>query len=825
EIYLQPKLNIQVNKMCGAEALVRWRHPIRGLLSPGEFIPVFERNGFIIKLDYYVWEQVCKCLRRWLDEGKTPYPISVNVSRVNLYNPKLAELILQLVKKYNLSPSLLNLELTESAYTDNPIAASETIALLQSYGFVILMDDFGSGYSSLNILKDISVDELKIDMRFLSETKIPGRGENIIASVVRMAKWLNIPVVTEGVETKEQTDFLRSIGCDCIQGYYYAKPMKVSEYEDLCNRQFIGLNPIEKQVDGQYQYDEIFAQNPEMTKLFINSYKAAAIYEFSADGIELLRVNNIYYTLFGQHAMTENTRDLLAAVDTEYKDIVQQAFATCVKTKKPTECEYVRRRADGLPVWAHVELAYVSKIGDKSIVSGVLTDNTLKKEIEKELQNYREALLSQHDDTNTILIVDDAVTNRIILKKIFEPQFKILEAENGEEAMKILKEKMEEIDLILLDIMMPVMDGREFLKQKQKIPMLDDTPVMIITADDSDAQQVEALSLGARDYIVKPFNAELVVRRVKNVMGFSRQFKEMAREYSNMSELVKKDPMTGLLNRISAQTMITQHLENTSDIHAMMMLDVDNFKNINDTYGHVIGDEVICAVAKRLKLFFRQSDIVARMGGDEFSVFIGHIPEDEVAEKKAIELCRSMADIVIGDENMRISCSVGVAVSNSDEDTFETLYVNADKALYNAKCNGKGSVSVFGKDDAEFFVKRISDAEGILNDIQDSLLICSLETNSILYANDYVCKQLGSDKKDVIGRKCYEVLMGAEDYCKGCPKNKPNQTDISGRLLHYSKSGKTFMLRGKYINWNGIPAYMELAVDVTDIDMCHVTQG
>ncbi|MEF9840338.1 MAG: EAL domain-containing protein [Lachnospiraceae bacterium] len=214
QIYLQPQYNIHTNLPCGAEALVRWMHPVKGMLTPDKFISVFERNGFITKLDYYVWEQACKCLHNWKLQGIQPYPLSVNVSRVNIYNPKLTEILLSLVNQYQLEPELLNLELTESAYTDNPIAMKKAMTQLQSHGFIIMMDDFGSGYSSLSLLKEIMIDVLKIDMRFLTKTDVTGRGENIIASVIRMAKWLKIPVIAEGAETAEQVDFLRSVGCD-----------------------------------------------------------------------------------------------------------------------------------------------------------------------------------------------------------------------------------------------------------------------------------------------------------------------------------------------------------------------------------------------------------------------------------------------------------------------------------------------------------------------------------------------------------------------------------------------------------------------------------
>ncbi|MEG1579579.1 MAG: EAL domain-containing protein, partial [Oscillospiraceae bacterium] len=176
-------------------------HPKKGMLFPDAFIPVFERNGFITKLDYYVWEQACKCLHKWKSKGVVPAPLSVNISRVNLYNPNLVETLVDLVERYDIEPALLNLELTETAYTDNPTSMKKTMEQFHRHGFTLLMDDFGSGYSSLSLLKDIAIDILKIDMGFLTETDMPGRGENIIASVIRMAKWLNIPVIAEGAET------------------------------------------------------------------------------------------------------------------------------------------------------------------------------------------------------------------------------------------------------------------------------------------------------------------------------------------------------------------------------------------------------------------------------------------------------------------------------------------------------------------------------------------------------------------------------------------------------------------------------------------------
>ena len=234
-LYLQPKYGLVSYALEGAEVLIRWISPEKGMISPGKFIPVFEKNGQIMKLDYYVWEQSCKLIRSWLDRGIDPFPVSVNISRISMYNPRIAEEIYNLALKYNIPPRLFQLELTESAYTDNPDMIKKAIRQLHDYGFTILMDDFGSGYSSLNILKDITVDVLKLDMKFMSahDSENQKRSESIVTNVVNLAKDLELPVIAEGVEEKEQVRFLESIDCDYAQGYYFAKPMPVAEYEKL----------------------------------------------------------------------------------------------------------------------------------------------------------------------------------------------------------------------------------------------------------------------------------------------------------------------------------------------------------------------------------------------------------------------------------------------------------------------------------------------------------------------------------------------------------------------------------------------------------------
>jgi len=299
KIYLQPKYDLKTNLPCGAEALVRWQHPERGMISPGEFIPVFEQNGFISELDYYVWDQVCALIRKWMDAGLNPSPVSVNVSRVDMYNPHVVNVVRSLTKKYGIPESLLNLELTESAYMDNPDTMKKVVADLQKNGFTVMMDDFGSGYSSLNTLQDIHVDVLKIDMKFLSGRGSDGRSEQILASVIRMAGWLNLSVIVEGVETEQQAVFLRSIGCGYVQGYFFARPMPVEQYEELVGKNGQASSDM-KYAKRKVDINKVVWAFDEDSESVLNALSSpAAIFEYSRQMTEVLRVNKMYNDEFG----------------------------------------------------------------------------------------------------------------------------------------------------------------------------------------------------------------------------------------------------------------------------------------------------------------------------------------------------------------------------------------------------------------------------------------------------------------------------------------------------------------------------------------------
>ena len=233
-MYLQPKYSISKNKIIGAEALVRWINPERGMIFPDQFIPVIEENGSVVQVDHYIWRRACMFIKKCIDQGIEPCPISVNVSRVHLRGDDCPQIISDMVKDAGIPRELLELEITETA-DDRQI--SRQTALLKDNGFKLLMDDFGSGYSSLNVLLESPFDVIKLDKRFIENMMTSDKGRNILENVLQMASNLHITVLAEGVETKEQVELLQSIGCDQVQGYYYAKPMPENDFFELLKKQ------------------------------------------------------------------------------------------------------------------------------------------------------------------------------------------------------------------------------------------------------------------------------------------------------------------------------------------------------------------------------------------------------------------------------------------------------------------------------------------------------------------------------------------------------------------------------------------------------------
>ncbi len=231
--YYQPKYDLMTGEIKEAEALVRWIHPEKGVMPPSSYLPIFERNGFITKMDAEICDLVCADLKIWRDRGIKIMPVSVNISWVDIYNPNLPELLTGIVKKHGLNTDMLHLEITETVYTQNPHLMIDAIKKLRDAGFVIAIDNFGLGYSSLNMLSKVSVDEIKLDMRLLDNNLFVKGNKSIIKFIVDLAKDMGLKVIAEGIETEDDYNYLKKIGCGIGQGYYFSKPLPSYEFVDL----------------------------------------------------------------------------------------------------------------------------------------------------------------------------------------------------------------------------------------------------------------------------------------------------------------------------------------------------------------------------------------------------------------------------------------------------------------------------------------------------------------------------------------------------------------------------------------------------------------
>ncbi len=340
-VYYQPQYDHSTGMIVGAEALIRWKHPQYGIISPGKFIPIFEKNGFITNIDLYVFKEVCCFLRTNIDEGIPIVPISSNFSRHDIFKRDFVEKLEEIRKEYDIDTKYLRIEITESSVMGNSRQTNEVIQKLHKHGYIVEMDDFGSGYSSLNVLKDIDLDVIKLDMLFLEQQEEGSRGGTILSSVIRMAKWLNMPVIAEGVETMPQADFLKSIGCDYIQGYLYSKPLPEENYREILKKNYIKATvPESNFIENLNAYDFWNPVSLE-TLIFSNYVGGAAIFDYHDGEIEILRLNEKYLSEIGMN-LTEKEiieSDPLVVFDDTNKKIYMDMLKKAIETGEEQECE------------------------------------------------------------------------------------------------------------------------------------------------------------------------------------------------------------------------------------------------------------------------------------------------------------------------------------------------------------------------------------------------------------------------------------------------------------------------------------------------------
>lgn len=664
--YYQPKYGVGTETIKGAEALVRWMKPNGEIISPGHFIELFEKTGFIRKLDFQIFEETCKMLGEALAAGSPVVPVSVNFSRVHMYDQHFPKKVHDIAEKYNVDPKFLEIELTESAFFMKAEDIILVVDRLHEYGFSVAIDDFGSGFSSLNMLKDISVDVLKIDMKFLEGFEHGGKVGTVVTSVIRMAKWLGIPVVAEGVETKEQVDFLRTLGCDMIQGYYYSKPLSQREYEALLIRKDVLIRPFAEKpavitLDG---INAALGGDGLITSLADAIFGGVGLYELDGDRLEAIRVNNAYLELMGYPDM--------AAFDAHSQNVLSQFY--------PVDAEKLLIDCKEATITGEVQKTFIRRydyLGKLRTFSGLLKhiggteerplfcmtfiDVTEKEraEKEKELNKYGDALASIYDEIWEFNQMTD--TLRILYANNKKKQGK--ELKFGGASVSWLKNRIHPDDLAAVSKMMSlVREGRLENLTKLEYRIFDKGEVRWM------ASSVIPVAGGS----CLLCNLDITDKK---------QVEQIVAKLGNINRKLIFDEVSGLLSRETAEELILERLETekTGRAAALMLIRINNFKAINEKIGNEATNAFIKEAANKIKSKFRDHDIIGRIDEDEFAVYMSNFEDSSTVKAKAEKVLATVNEIEIN--GLTAECSIGFSIMTSDEKDLYKAFNKAIEAL------------------------------------------------------------------------------------------------------------------------------------------------
>ena len=433
-VWYQPQYNHANRKIVGVEALVRWKREDQ-FISPAEFIPLFEQNGFIYKLDKYVWETVCSDISKWIDEGNEPIPVSVNISRKDILHDDFIDTLRNLLARYRIDYKHMRLEITESAFAEETGLITKKANELIRLGFVVEIDDFGSGYSSLNTLKDVPASVLKLDMRFFEQTSNVQRAGLVIESTIRMAKWLGMSVIAEGVEEEAQADFLKSIGCHYIQGYYYAKPMPKEDFELLMKKSKKEPRLERLKALDTFKNSNFWDPNSLETLIFNSYVGGACIFEYRNGRTQVIRTNDQFEKAFGKIKPPEGLIEspmITESPDPEARKLFLDTVEKTIKTSNIEICEL--RMSDGEHIeYVRVAMRVLAKTDDRVLLYSLLTNQTAQIEAEMHERNMLKQLDAALEAANAAVTVTrygkDSLSEVLYVSSNFRNMFEYTEEE------------------------------------------------------------------------------------------------------------------------------------------------------------------------------------------------------------------------------------------------------------------------------------------------------------------------------------------------------------------------------------------------------------
>ncbi len=725
KIYFQPKFDVRPKApaLSSAEALVRWQHPTLGLISPGVFIPLFEDNGLIRELDHYVWRETAAQISAWKKSPGFSVPVSVNVSRIDMYDPDLIGKFSRILQDNGLGCGDLLLEITESAYTKDSEQIIETVNRLRESGFRIEMDDFGTGYSSLNMISTLPIDALKLDMHFVRSAFKEQRDTRMLEVIIGIADRLDVPVIAEGVETEEQLIALRDLGCDIVQGYYFSKPVPAEEFLPFLEAR-MRLEPADLEPEIIQTAEEPPEQPAENTaeeapppkekqavRLKAVSFVFVILIFILAGAMILadLTVSRCHDDL--DKANLLHDRAVEAALQMEAgSDFLTVSVRTYVVTGDTdalndyfTEVNVTKRRDSALEKLD--DLLKGSNPEAYAAMSEALNVSNELMGLEYRAMRLTQLSLGQPDGAMppeiTAVSLGTAESGgtpeeqrALAIGLVFGDTYRLdkdlirnsidrctadLIASTARE-MAAIRTRLDRMMLLqgclLALLALAVVAEVVFVNTQIRMPLA--------RLVERIREQEPAALQGAAEmrFVIKTYNEMLHENKKAN--------KRLSYEASH-------DPLTGLLNR-SGYDMF---METADQEHiALIVIDVDNFKSINDTYGHDGGDRVLKRVAEILLGSFRSVDAICRMGGDEFVVVMTRANSTmRQLVKNKIAHTNSLLQHPEGDVP-KASLSVGVAFADR-KNPKGSLFKDADTALYQVKESGRCGCAVYGEKPGE----------------------------------------------------------------------------------------------------------------------------
>ncbi len=677
EVYLQPKFFLTTGDLAGAEALIRWNHPDKGLIEAKEFLQVLEMSGFIKEIDEFVWDKVCSKIKYWKEKGYPIYPISVNISRIHLYNPELVEDLTGLTEKYSIQPNLIEIEIMEDYYSEDPDQLISVAKKLQSKGFKISMDDFGTGYASFHVLNKMPIDTIKIDKEYIENTVKEEQVKNVVKTIINLSKMVDIPVVAECVENKEQTEFLRKIRCDYAQGHYFEKAISFEEYEEkYVQDNFLRLVEVEEGFKNE-DIDRFWNPSMMIDLMCNNIVESVGIFEYKDDSIKVLRADSGYFKIMkcDLKSYKEEDRNVWNRIIEKDRVTSLQRISVAGETKCVIDFDFRAVSPDNKICVYNAKVLYL--MGDKNnfIFYGTLKDVTIEREIKNRLKVKEEGYKILFESTNVITF-DYDVDNDYFSYVLKKPDDSIVE--KSYENFISSNIKLEHIHEDSLKDFLDLFECASKNKVKGSLDFL-----------------ANFMGYGyswCRVYYVSvPDDEGNIYRVVGQVLDIQHE----KDEFDIIKHKSQRDQMTGVYNKLEARRMIQNYLSNNelSGKDVLMLFDLDDFRKVNDNYGHIIGDLVIKKVATVLEKVFSIKDIVARFGGDEFIVFLKNIPMDVLQER--IKTFYELFEIEQTNGKIDIGCSIGIAFANDKAKDFDSLIEYADIAMFEAKQKGKNQYIIY----------------------------------------------------------------------------------------------------------------------------------